>query len=252
MQNKIVGIYKIVSPSNKIYVGQTKNYTSRIKLYNSLRCKGQSKLYASFLKYGVQNHTFSLIEECAEDVLNEMEIKYIKEYNCLDKELGLNLKEGGVFGTHSEETRKKISEKNKMFYQNGGVSKNLGKKLSEETKEKLRKANLGKKQSEETKQKKREISLSLGLKPPKYEWTEERRRNKSLSSMGENNPNYGKAMKQHVKDKLKEVNSKKVLSEETRIKMSLARKGKKFSEEHKRKISESTKGKKKNKKCGIV
>lgn len=252
MKERIIAIYKIVSPTNKVYVGQTKNYTHRIKLYNYLKCKGQRKLYASFLKYGVDNHIFSIIEECTEDRLNDLEINYIKEYNCLNKDLGLNLKEGGICGVHSKETKDKISKSNKLFYENGGVNPNLGKKLSEETKEKIRKANLGKKQSDKTKQKKREISLKLGLKPPKYEWTEERKMKKSLSSMGENNPNFGKNMKQHVKDKLKEVNKNRIITEETRNKMSLARKGKSFTEEHKRKISEATKGKKKVKKLVLI
>jgi len=50
---------------------------------------------------------------------------------------------------HSEETKEKISKKNKKYYENHHPP-NYGEPRSEEVKEKLREANLGKKQSQET------------------------------------------------------------------------------------------------------
>jgi len=89
-------------------------------------------------------------------------------------------------------------EKNKMSLSKiGKPSKLKGRKMSEETKEKLRQANLGKKQSEETKQKKREIALKNGNKPPLKIWTDEERKRWSEMSVGKKNGNYkhGKRIK---------------------------------------------------------
>ena len=98
-----------------------------------------------------------------------------------------------------------------------------GKKLSEETKNKMSDSHKGKQFSEETKQK---ISDSL---------------------KGENHPLYGKHHSSETKQKMSEAH--KNMSEETRKKMSVSHKGKtspnkgrQFSEEHKKKISEARKG----------
>lgn len=53
-----VGIYKITSPSNKIYIGQSTNLQYRFKQYSRIECKNQTKLYNSLLKHGSTNHRF--------------------------------------------------------------------------------------------------------------------------------------------------------------------------------------------------
>lgn len=54
---KIIGIYKITSPSGKIYIGQSRDLDKRLKSYKcgSSKTKGQPKLYNSFEKYGIDN-----------------------------------------------------------------------------------------------------------------------------------------------------------------------------------------------------
>jgi predicted GIY-YIG superfamily endonuclease len=42
--SKICAIYKITSPTGKIYIGQTINLLGRIKSYKHLSCKNQRKL----------------------------------------------------------------------------------------------------------------------------------------------------------------------------------------------------------------
>lgn len=60
---KIIGIYKITSPTNKVYIGQSININRRFKEYlNILKSKGQTKLYHSFNKYKIENHTFEILE----------------------------------------------------------------------------------------------------------------------------------------------------------------------------------------------
>lgn len=45
---KITGIYKITSPSGRIYIGSSKNIRRRFYSYKNLHCKDQPKLYNSF------------------------------------------------------------------------------------------------------------------------------------------------------------------------------------------------------------
>ena len=51
----MIGIYKITSPSGKIYIGQSKDIEKRFKAYKNLKCKGQPYIYRSLLKYGSGN-----------------------------------------------------------------------------------------------------------------------------------------------------------------------------------------------------
>jgi len=99
-------IYKITSPNNKVYIGQSWDVRSRFYDYKRLHCKAQRKLYNSFIKYGVENHKFEIIREFFENinqlVLDENEVYFIGFY----KQLGiilLNLKGGGSKGKHSKE-----------------------------------------------------------------------------------------------------------------------------------------------------
>lgn len=146
----MVGIYKITSPSGKIYIGQSTNIEKRwLKNYGSLNCKGQSKLYNSLYKYGYIHHTFEVIEECAVEQLNKLE-EYYKQ-QVIDK---FGWKKAlfcqtidGKGGYLSEETKLKISKANK------GNTNRIGAKCSEEQKEKISKANKGRKYSEEAKNK---------------------------------------------------------------------------------------------------
>ena len=58
---KVIGIYKITSPSNKIYIGQGIDIYIRWNEYKRLKCKRQPKLYASLKKHGVDNHKFEIV-----------------------------------------------------------------------------------------------------------------------------------------------------------------------------------------------
>lgn len=123
-----VGIYKITSPSNKVYIGQSCDIKYRYKSYKRLHCKQQIRLYNSFIKYGFDQHLFEIIEECEMVDLNEKERYWQEYYNCTDKLLGLNCsltKSSTKSGKQSEETKLKISTTNK------------GKKRSDEIKERI-------------------------------------------------------------------------------------------------------------------
>ena len=136
--NHIIGIYKISSPTNKIYIGQSKNIISnRLNHYINSNCSNQIKLYNSIKKYGWEQHIFEIIEECSLDQLNEREIYWGLFYNTLDPKIGLNLKLGNERGIFSEETKDKMSKSS------------LGKPKSQKHKENISKSRLGLKFSQE-------------------------------------------------------------------------------------------------------
>ncbi len=105
----ICGIYKITSPTSRIYIGQSINICNRFLGYKNLKCKSQVLLYNSFIKHGVDSHKFEIIHHCAPSKLNELEKSYIMMYNCFNTKYGLNLKDGGYNGSLSIGSRKMIS-----------------------------------------------------------------------------------------------------------------------------------------------
>lgn len=124
------GIYKITSPSNKIYIGQSRNIKLRWQGHKSdfKNKRHRCKIYNSFKKYGYERHKFEIIHyidlEVPQNRFDELEQFYIDYYRNNKFEL-LNMKEAGCYGKHTEETKEKLR------------NINLGKKLSDETKEKI-------------------------------------------------------------------------------------------------------------------
>lgn len=143
----MVGVYKITSPSNKIYIGQSTNIEDRWKKYQRYpeSIKNQTKLYNSLKKYGWEQHIFEIIEECEESKLLERETYWKIFYKVLDTP-SLCCRIDGKGGKNSKETNLKISKIHK------------GKKYSEESKQKISKAKKGTVFTEEHKAK---ISQSL-------------------------------------------------------------------------------------------
>ena len=164
---KICGIYKITSPNNKIYIGESIDIFRRFNSYKKLQCKNQKKLHASFKKHGVLSHIFEIIEICDVNNLKVKERCWQDFYNVLSVN-GLNLKLTETFEkkqVHSEETLLKIRGKNNsqwgkkrpdvalrnkqnilkddkhpFFGKKGKLSANYGNKWSKE--QKLKQSNL--------------------------------------------------------------------------------------------------------------
>ena len=155
----MIGIYKITSPNNSVYIGESLDIERRFKTYQKMHCKGQKKLYNSFLKYGVENHFFEIIQECDLEDLKDLEKHYIKFFNSFDNELGLNLKDSsGKKYIFSQEVKDRISEsiklkgikppsrlgfKNTKEHIEKTVNSRKGYVHSEKTKEKIKLANSG-------------------------------------------------------------------------------------------------------------
>lgn len=191
--SKICGIYKITSPTNNIYIGQSVNILGRFSKYKTLSCQQQPKLYRSLIKYGYENHKFEILCECPVSELNEKEKYYIEHYISFNSAHGLNLQNGGynrfVF---SDEVRKKQSETRKRLgikppIQRGIKNINYGKPVSEEKKSKQRKS-LKEFYLHVTPEKKERWSNNLSI---------------SLKRRWENNPDWRKKQfgKDHPKSK---------------------------------------------------
>jgi group I intron endonuclease len=126
-------IYKATNTiNNKAYIGKTirtlsyrKNSHLRNVKDGQLPCR---HFHNAISKYGINNFKWEILAHCdGKENLNFLEKAFIEKYQ--SNKVGYNLTSGG-----------------------DGAD---GHKVSEEAKEKLRKANLGKKQSEETKSKRR-------------------------------------------------------------------------------------------------
>jgi group I intron endonuclease len=169
-----IGIYKIISPSGKIYIGQSWDLKKRFNKYKNLNCEKQRKLFNSLVKYGFENHIVEIIcefnDDITQDILDQKEIYYINEYKNNGFDM-LNLASGGSRGKHSEES------KEKMRNRKGVLHPSYGKKRTKEFCEKIKgegNANFGNK----------------GEKNPNFgkKQTIER----ILKTSGENNYWYGK------------------------------------------------------------
>lgn len=87
-------IYKITSPSGKIYIGQTKNIESRYRSYKAANCKSQKIIYNSIIKYGFKSHLFTILHKgLSKEKADELEIFYINFFK--NKKVSLNIKDGG-------------------------------------------------------------------------------------------------------------------------------------------------------------
>ena len=123
---KLTGIYKITSPTNRVYIGQSVDIEDRWKDYKCLDCKSQTALYNSFMKYGVDNHTFEIISRCYEEQLNEFERDFQEAYDVINT--GLN-----CYLTKTTDRSGKLSEATKLKMSISAT----GIRHSEETKQKL-------------------------------------------------------------------------------------------------------------------
>lgn len=191
------GIYKITSPSGRIYIGQSKNIYKRWNSYYNLKdIDKQIKLHNSFKKYGVKNHKFEIICTCDFEHLNIKERYYQDFYDVIGPK-GLNClltKTNEKPRVSSMETRQKISNSLR------------GRVVTEQMKEKLRE--------------KRKL----------YICTSETKEKLRISHLG-----Y--IMPEEQKRKISESNKNKVRSEESKLNISVKNKGKKRSEEQKQKLS---------------
>lgn len=187
-REKIIGIYCIENLVNgKKYIGKSLDIYDRWRKHvNDLKngTHDNSYLCNSWKKYGSENFSFTIIEICKREELEQKEISYISKFETT-KPNGYNLTRGGD-GTlgyrHTEESKNKMSEKKKGIpsSQKGKTSILKGSKVSPEA-----------------------------LLNMKKSMTEERKLKLSKMLSGENSPAYGiprtNDVKNKISEKLKEI-----------------------------------------------
>jgi len=181
-------IYLITNKiTGEMYVGQTIrtlkqrcqqhfSHSKNIRLLRAIKKYGKDQFYTDQIDYAT-----SFIE------LNIKEIYWINKLNTLSPN-GYNLREGGLNGSPSEESKLKMSlshigHKTRLGYKHSEETRKQysitrkGKKQSEETKRKRAESHLGRKNTDETKLK---MSLASKNKPK----SETHKLNMSLSNKG--------------------------------------------------------------------
>lgn len=193
----ICGIYKITSPSGKIYIGQSIDIYKRTANYRCGHCKNQTYLYHSIKKYGWGAHGFEIIHVCETEELDILEKYYVDLFNTFSSQFGLNVKDGGgKSGKMSEETKRKIGIKSKGRKFSEEVIKRIGylsslRKLSPSHKEKF--TFHGMNHSDKWKE---EASVrNSGKNNPMY----------GADRKGDKNSMYGKKRKEESLDKMRRV-----------------------------------------------
>lgn len=90
----MIGIYKITNNLNgKSYIGQSVDIKRRWNEHKRNIGSNKNPMYLDFEKYGLDNFSFEILEECEITKLDEREIYWISNYNTYKQ--GYNLTTGG-------------------------------------------------------------------------------------------------------------------------------------------------------------
>lgn len=92
----MIGIYKITNLiNNKVYIGQSRNIQARFNAhkrrpFDIVDEDYEKVLYRAIRKYGLENFSFEVIEQCPIEKLNERENYWIKYFNSTNNAFGYN------------------------------------------------------------------------------------------------------------------------------------------------------------------
>jgi group I intron endonuclease len=154
-------IYRIFNKKNgKSYIGQYIRDDPRQRWTNHksrARHNGQECLYLAIRKHGVENFELSTICVCEKGELNDLEIKYIKEFDSFGSN-GYNMTSGGQGlrdFKHTPETIERLRDLSTGRHPDAEIRQRIseglkGHHVSEETREKQRIASTGVPKSAET------------------------------------------------------------------------------------------------------
>lgn len=122
---KICGIYKFTNKTNrKSYIGQSNDVWKRYKSHSHFN--DYCPFHKAIKKYGFENFTFEILEECVPQRLDELEIKYIKEHDTtIQNGKGYNCDGGGQFfpdyDSSKEKWKKNSESESNPWKQKGGA-----------------------------------------------------------------------------------------------------------------------------------
>jgi len=226
-------IYKAINKINdKVYIGQTTRdleirkqehiSDAEVGRYNSI-------FHRAIIKYGVDNFDWSVLEICdTTNELDEMEFHYMKQYSSVDRGYNMYFNtycQAGVLNPNygnilSDEVRDKMSIAAKHRFVDGKSHPWIGRKHTEESKNKMSASSKFRKPiSNETRikmseaQKKRDPNTRVF---PEYKrgkehhcygrpLTNEHKAKLSEAFAGKNNPFYGEKHSEETKKKMKDA-----------------------------------------------
>lgn len=138
-------IYMYTNTVNgKVYIGQTKTSLEQRAQKDGKNYRESPKFYNAIMKYGWDAFIPTIIDTAeTQDEANELEIFYISKYMSTEDEFGYNVLSGGFCGSHSAESRAKISEKAKERYKDKTKNPMYGKHQSVEMRKKLSESRKG-------------------------------------------------------------------------------------------------------------
>jgi len=153
-------IYQIRNTVNgKCYIGQTRRQDVHERWKEHKR-KVKHVIGSAFALHGLENFEFSVICEIPNEELNDREVKEIAERGTRAPN-GYNLKPGGEGGEMLEETKRKISEANKISHAGVKLSEEHARRISEGQRQS---PNMSHHRTEEQRQKDRE-ARKASMKP---------------------------------------------------------------------------------------
>ena len=142
-------VYRHTCPNGKIYIGITSQSDVNRRWQNGCGYRGNVLFYRAIKKYGWDNIRHEILfDGLFKSTAENKEIQLIKELKSNNPQYGYNIENGGnCTGTHSEETKRKISEaqigeKNHAY---GKPSPRRGVKCTKEQIEKNRLSHIGQK-----------------------------------------------------------------------------------------------------------
>jgi len=220
----VVGVYSILSPTGKIYVGQSRNMKYRKQQYKGNAVKNQVYIYRSIAKYGWEPHQFT-VEKFFDDgveqsILNAEEYRLWKHYKDAGVEM-LNLKQPGNQAKQAEETKRKIGMANRGKH----TGNNLSKKMLLIFRDRMigNKFRVGCTLTDAHK-------LAIANAARNKVLSAESHLRLSQAKLGHKNPMFGKPLSEEHRKKISEGNRNRIITPEMRLKMSLG--GKKRWEGH--------------------
>ncbi len=147
-------IYKIQSPTNAVYIGQTNNLGQRLSSHKNGRygLRKDNAVNCSIKEHGLDSHKIEVVQDLPKDVPKEVVDRFEQFYIDIYRDCGflmMNIRD--VSGKHAESTKKLISAANKGI-KNG---QKFGFRHSDESKKKMSMTRKGKKQPPESIEKRR-------------------------------------------------------------------------------------------------
>lgn len=100
--------------NGKVYIGQTSQKPEK-RWDNGRGYETSSKFYNAIQKYGWNSFEHIIIAtELSQEEANALEMQLIQQYQAQNDEYGYNINYGGADHKHTEETKRKIGEANKI------------------------------------------------------------------------------------------------------------------------------------------